>query len=154
MKCSQIREVLLTDFLDGRLTPEGEGEVNEHLLGCVVCRELLMSAQEIENDIKTAPMIEQVPVRVWLDISRKIEQPLFSWKDLWGWGGSRKFVYGSVMAGLMVMVMVAGPILSQRRAATARADAEVLMQLVYAEEESLSVEWGQSGLTLVEGYLL
>ncbi len=148
MNCGQIKDILLTDFLDGRLSLESTKTVDEHLSGCLACRALLMSAQQVDAQIKSVPVIEQAPFHVWARIANKIAQPVFCWQDFLGWGGRSRFVYGSVMAGLIVILFVANPILSQRRMATADSDADIVMQLVYADEDSFFIEADLSGIDL------
>jgi len=38
MKCNKVRDILLTDYIDGELDRETSSRVEEHLSGCAACR--------------------------------------------------------------------------------------------------------------------
>jgi anti-sigma factor RsiW len=73
MKCNEIQELLLTDFLDGELSNGRRAAVGQHLEGCLACREY---AEEVRTAAVT-PFVaaEEVsaPARVWQAISETID---------------------------------------------------------------------------------
>jgi anti-sigma factor RsiW len=74
MKCKEIQELLLTDFLDGELSSARRAAVDQHLEYCIDCRAY---AEEVR---KTAVMpfteAEEVaaPAGVWQAISEAINE--------------------------------------------------------------------------------
>ena len=152
MKCCQIEEVLLTDFLDDRLSSDKKMAVESHLAVCVPCRELVAAARELDSDIMKTSAPAQVPAHVWAKVADKIDAPSFTWSDLFGWGTKTRFVYGSALAGLLAVVMVLGPVVSHQR--TAKADLEVAMQLVYADEDASLNDADQTLSSFADGNIL
>jgi anti-sigma factor RsiW len=74
MKCDKVKELLLTDYIDGELDPETLEEVTNHLKECASCREL---EQELRGGV-VEPLresgIEQPSEAVWLNIKGRIEE--------------------------------------------------------------------------------
>jgi len=46
MKCRDIQDMILTDYLDGQIDPKKKGIVESHLKECAACREFLVTATE------------------------------------------------------------------------------------------------------------
>ena len=73
--CKQIKDWILTDYVDGQLDAVQKAQVDEHLGHCLSCQEL---AKEVKLNLVT-PLEQssrmQVPEDVWHQISRKIQAP-------------------------------------------------------------------------------
>jgi anti-sigma factor RsiW len=146
MNCCQVKDVLLTDFIDGRLSSSEQKKVETHLSACPSCSALLMAARQVDNDIKALPVFDQAPAHIWGRVSAKIDEPVPFWQGLFGRSGYSQPVYGSVVAGLLVILVVVGPVLSHRNSTIAKADVDVVMQLVYADDDNSLSELEQSGM--------
>ncbi|MFH1368636.1 MAG: zf-HC2 domain-containing protein [Elusimicrobiota bacterium] len=73
MKCSEARELLITDFLDNEISPESERQLAEHLASCQSCKEyeqtLIKTAVEPFKAVKR----ESPPSYIWQNIQNGIE---------------------------------------------------------------------------------
>jgi hypothetical protein len=74
MRCDKVRELLLTDYIDGELDPDTLEEVKKHLEGCVSCRELEKElAEEVVGPLRESG-IKQPAEEVWVNIKGRIEE--------------------------------------------------------------------------------
>lgn len=75
MRCEEIRELLLSDYLDGELSAQMSTAVKEHLAGCKTCTELeariRLSAVEPFRGLEPVKPAESV----WRNISESIKAP-------------------------------------------------------------------------------
>ena len=46
MKCSKVKDLLLTDYMDGETSPELSKKIEEHLITCETCRDLYAAVKE------------------------------------------------------------------------------------------------------------
>ncbi len=159
MKCEDMREQIMTGLLDHELTAGKKAEVEQHLAVCSVCRDLFAVMRKLNDEVGAAPLPEAPPERVWSMIRSRIEErpvsikeKITGWLEGFLWDFRPTFAYGSMVAGLLVICVVAFPLIAQREQRIAQADQEELVQLVYADDEASSIEDIGSG-TFVE-YLL
>jgi anti-sigma factor RsiW len=74
MKCKQIQELILTDYLDGQMNREQRGQLEAHLTGCSHCKEFeAMARRTVIEPFKEAERFEP-PDAVWHQIKEQIEQ--------------------------------------------------------------------------------
>lgn len=73
MRCEQIRELLLTDYLDGRLDAAARSRVEEHTDSCAECRLVLEELQTDGARPVLAGGTRLPPESVWLRIRDSIE---------------------------------------------------------------------------------
>lgn len=75
MTCSQIQDILITDYLDGEIKGEARALVDEHLARCPACREF--SAEVIRDVSRPFQALEQKtpPEEIWMNIQSKMETP-------------------------------------------------------------------------------
>ena len=52
MNCKKIRELILTDYIDGEADEKTKMSVNAHVAECAECKELLSSVQKITPGTK------------------------------------------------------------------------------------------------------
>jgi len=75
MRCEEVRELLMTDYLDGELPSKTAAAVKEHLAGCKACTDLeariRLSAVEPFRGLAPANPAESV----WRNISESIKAP-------------------------------------------------------------------------------
>lgn len=74
MECKKIRDLLITDYLDGQAGAELKRQIQEHLKICPDCR-------KFEEEIRAAAVLPfkdatrpQVPQSIWSDIAEKIAE--------------------------------------------------------------------------------
>ena len=73
MKCEQIQELLLTDYLDGQLDGNGLKSIEEHLSDCPGCREFLAAARKITVEpFSSSKKVFLSPEDVWQKIKQQI----------------------------------------------------------------------------------
>ena len=72
MNCKEIRELILTDYLDKELDSKKEQEISSHLSQCNACKEYASKA--LESTIKPFKGVERAkcPESVWFQIKGKI----------------------------------------------------------------------------------
>lgn len=72
-ECKKIKDLILTDFVDGELDVSIKGKVDTHLLACSECRKF---TQEVESQL-VAPLQgvkrQPVPDHLWSLIKDRIE---------------------------------------------------------------------------------
>lgn len=74
MKCDKIKELLLTDHLDGGSYGRLAGEIEEHLAGCRECREFYVLIKEkAVTPFKGLEALE-APREVWEGIRERIDR--------------------------------------------------------------------------------
>ena len=72
--CEKMRDLILTDYLDGELDELVRQNVERHLRDCTNCRGL---AEDVKKKLVlplTQTIDKEVPERVWLSIKEKIEE--------------------------------------------------------------------------------
>ena len=88
MKCNDIQELILTDYLDGEIHPDIKEKVDDHIAGCQVCRELLAVSRQVADDpFKHAQPKFENQQEVWQKIKFKIEEEVLTEKftPQWNW---------------------------------------------------------------------
>lgn len=70
MRCEEIQELIMTDYIDGELDPSKESEIARHIGSCVACRALEADLRRVAEPLKTG--YEMPPERVWKSIERRI----------------------------------------------------------------------------------
>lgn len=140
MKCQGIQQQLLTDFLDQELSSAKRLEIDGHLAQCACCREFLAAVKKVNDPLQASERVEPA-AHVWLNIRDQIEakpspviENIRSWFEEVLWGFRPTFVYGSLVAAMCVVLFV--PVGLHHQQAVARADKEMLMQLVYADDNT------------------
>lgn len=140
MKCQDIQQQLLTDFLDNELSSVKKAEIDAHLMECALCRAFLAAVRKV-NDPAHAVNDTMPGAHVWAKIREQVEAKPFSvgesvrsWFEEVLWGFRPTFVYGSVVAAMCVALIV--PVGAYHQQVIATADREDLMQLVYADDNT------------------
>ena len=88
MKCNDIQELILTDYLDGEIHPDIKRQVDSHIADCQVCREFLaVSRQVVDEPFKHAQPKFENQEKVWQKIKFKIEEEVLTEKftPQWNW---------------------------------------------------------------------
>jgi len=73
MKCKQVQELILTDYLDDRLRGEQKNRIQRHLESCHACREFEFSARKelLQTFQKVAKF--NPPEQLWENIKENIQ---------------------------------------------------------------------------------
>ena len=61
MDCRKMREIILTDYTDKKLSGHALTEVEAHLASCTQCRELASGVVSLENTLRSARRISPPP---------------------------------------------------------------------------------------------
>jgi anti-sigma factor RsiW len=159
MKCQDIQQQLLADFLDHELPSEQKVRIDQHLAACPLCREFLAAVKHVNDPLQAVDGLEP-GAHVWDRIRDQVEATPFSitervrgWFEEVLWGFKPTFVYGSVVAAMCVMLII--PVGLYRQQMVAAADKEELVQLVFADDvvaAGTGTEMIGSG-TVVENWL-
>lgn len=73
MKCKEIQELILTDYLDNEVTPLLKVEIEQHLVGCTACREFESAAKKAVIEPFRNPARPNPTDSVWQNIRERIE---------------------------------------------------------------------------------
>jgi anti-sigma factor RsiW len=113
MNCQIIKELILTDYSDGQLTPKKKIQVDNHLNHCLSCRALAQRVRQTIAPLTNSPQLE-VPAALWSRIKDKIveEQPQAVMEAAPGLIETlRHFIYmfrPAVAAGCLMLVLATG----------------------------------------------
>ena len=71
--CDRIRDLIVTDYIDGEAALEVRQAVESHLRACSGCRDFLAAVRDdLTAPLRAAPR-QEVPDRIWSSIQEKIE---------------------------------------------------------------------------------
>ena len=154
MNCREIRDMILTDYLDGEQWEERSIEVEKHLTACSACRDFATQVKE-----KTVlPLQQSKPIQVdeeviWQNIKAEIEtedrplegyRPSFfaSWAEhLRAFWGRPKVVWSFARVALLLAIMVLQfKVVYDGRMAKQKAAQEEVQYLAYVVEEFMFEE--------------
>ncbi|MFA5259995.1 MAG: zf-HC2 domain-containing protein [Candidatus Omnitrophota bacterium] len=113
MNCNQIRDLILTDYLDERLSGRTLNELKDHLLKCAACREFERVARQAAVEPFEGLPVAKTPETVWQNIRELIteEDRRFSpsWAQLWGTSWKKMFGFRPAVAwaGLIPVLILA-----------------------------------------------
>lgn len=74
MDCKKIRELILTDYIDGEADPQIKKEIEEHLSTCSQCRIFEKAAREFTVEPFEKAQRERPPEYLWGKIRASIEE--------------------------------------------------------------------------------
>ena len=74
MTCELIRELILTDYSDGQLSPDRVKKVDEHLMHCLNCRVLAQTVRKEVVEPFMNPKMEDVNPAIWRRIKDTIQE--------------------------------------------------------------------------------
>ncbi len=109
MKCNDIQELILTDYLDGEIHPDVKRQVDGHIAGCQVCKEILtFSRQVAEEPFKHSQLKFENQKEVWEKIKFKIEEEVLTEKFTlqWNWLERMKSILTVPRMSVAVSVVV------------------------------------------------
>jgi len=72
-KCSGIKDLILTDYIDGELVKDAAGQVESHLLGCPECRAFLKEIKDNTAIPFHQSVRQPVPGVLWDMVRQNIE---------------------------------------------------------------------------------
>ncbi len=75
MNCSHIQDLILTDYIDGEVSPEMKAQIEQHTSECAECRTFLFEA--LQTTIKPLSKAEkdfEAKEEVWQKIQTQIEE--------------------------------------------------------------------------------
>ena len=162
MNCKAAQDMILTDYIDERSTGTAKTVLEEHLAGCVRCREYLAVARKILVDSFHALPRERMPQSVVNAILDQLRESEATRENEWlleiGERIQQLFapspVVARVFATAFVCFLVAGTILGVNRSQQARQDERVLFLAQVAESSAdkgkVSADYG----TAMEVYFL
>lgn len=165
MKCDQIQEVLLTDYLDQELNGTRLKEVEAHLAACSACREFLNAVKaSIEFPLQKSSRIELSKDVIWQNIKSQI-QPEYSQRPSFldhllngfrGWTTlARTLSVFTAMVIIVAAVVFIKPNSVQVANNTQEINEEKEVLLAYVEDELMFDDGDENGYnTMIEEYFL
>ncbi len=164
MKCKQVQEWILTDYLDGEMSLQDKNVLESHLKTCATCREFASAVKKISMEPFQDLRKENPPDVVWSRIKESIlfpheEQEPFWKKFLEGRRESWVFKPQPAFAMGLVVVLFIGVILGstsfyqQAKNKKVQEQVEYLAYLMQGEESQLTENKENFG-TYIEEYFL
>lgn len=142
MGCDQIKELLLTDYIDGCLSPEIKRTVDEHLNNCPSCAEFKQTV--IQTSVVPFNEVDRkdVPADVWskiessLEHKQETEPKTISW-----WESLQSLVFKPAPVGAFIVIffLIASVTLNQRNLRQAKLNSQSKEFLVSVMNASSSV---------------
>lgn len=141
MDCDKMRDIILTDYIDGRLTGQALQDVEAHLASCAGCRglasELVSVGAELGKSRHQKPSSE-----VWERIRSEVNRPpvgVFSAPDLLRSARSvfarlRPAITVAAAAALILVVLIAGHVIPYNTAAKAPVGEEEILSMAAMDE--------------------
>jgi anti-sigma factor RsiW len=75
MNCDYIQDLILTDYLDGEVSPETKAQIEQHTAECAECRTFLFAAlQTTIKPLSNAEKAFEAKEEVWNKIQTQIEE--------------------------------------------------------------------------------
>lgn len=68
MNCAKVRDLLLTDYVDGRLSQGFVSRIDSHCVSCATCRALSEAVKKTSAGMRLSERFE-APAHVWQNIS-------------------------------------------------------------------------------------
>jgi anti-sigma factor RsiW len=146
MKCSEVKELLKSDYLDKEVSPVIAQEVKTHLAQCGQCRKLEEELAAGQGIFKKAPRLGP-PQRVWQNIREAIVSESEEADDVVSPGVVERLklliyparpvlAWSSALAVLIVVAIVSGGVLENIRLAVNNSDAQILADYSLNAENS------------------
>lgn len=118
MNCKKIRDLILTDYRDGELSPSMKKKVDTHLEGCAACREFFRTVQETVIAPFQTASLKTPPEFIWYRIKDKIAsgqaEPLIEPVAQPGFLSRLFAAPAPVYAVLVAIVLITGVLFRQR----------------------------------------
>ena len=85
MKCHDIQNQLLTDFLDDQLPAGRKALIDRHLMECADCRHFLAAVKKVNDPLWVIDGVEPAP-HVWSRVRDQVEaQPVSLGQNIRAW---------------------------------------------------------------------
>ena len=145
MKCKEIQELIMTDYLDGELSREHQLMIDDHLGHCPECRKTAQSAKSLSRDfapLKDANLDREV---IWQNIKNALEEDRASSVIYSPGSGSpsllenlfKRFKPSFVFATMAVLLIMFSVFVVQERTKMAQLTPEEKIEyLAYLEDEA------------------
>jgi len=78
MKCAQVKDILLTDYLDGSLDQIKLAELEQHIRGCDACQKMQKQVVAMRSSVKGMGLISP-PESVWENIRQRLPDARLPW---------------------------------------------------------------------------
>lgn len=115
MKCDQIQELLLTDYLDGVLQEDLKKKVDAHIKDCPACLEFKKAAIRTTVDVFNGVEQKQPPDHLWARIENALEIHPNEASSVSWWDYLKPWFSNPVpaMAMMVVLFLFAGSAVNQ-----------------------------------------
>ncbi|MDP8298734.1 MAG: zf-HC2 domain-containing protein [Candidatus Tantalella remota] len=117
MRCKKIRELILTDHIDGELSGDISEKIEKHLASCPGCRKVKEEAMDIAASLRSSARIDP-PETLWKGIKEAIEEGRIPHEN-------------DLLSGIRDFLVVRRPVLVSAAAAFAIAAVVLLKSYVY-----------------------
>ncbi len=165
MNCDQIRDLILTEYLDGECSPEVKQKVEIHLSSCRVCAELAADARQVTVEpFIDIPTFKISSERVWSALQQQIamEEKLpvrTSWRENWSmlwdrWVTLPRAALAGLVMGVVVIAIGVGVLAPSLSTVKQRVTAVELMEETFEELDEMAMADKEIYAADFEGYFL
>jgi anti-sigma factor RsiW len=74
MKCNEIQDILLTNYIDNELSGEHRLMIEGHLNQCPQCRAVLQTARSLNEVLSSAEKVALDKQKIWKNITDRLDQ--------------------------------------------------------------------------------
>lgn len=106
MKCDQIQELLLTDYLDDCLEKDLRAKIDEHVDGCPECKHFKQTVIQTTVDVFKGMERGEVPADLWSKIETSIENESQPCLGTSSWWESLRSLFANPAPVLTIAVLV------------------------------------------------
>lgn len=154
MNCNQVRDLILTDYLDDRLSGRILDEFKAHLLKCADCREFEQLAHQAAIEPFKGLTTAKTPEAVWQNVRERIaeEDRRFSpsWVEVFGnfWEnllGLRPVAAWVGICSVLILTLAVGQHVSRQKVLKAQDKEKVEYLAFLLEYSETATQNGNSG---------
>ncbi|MFA6320309.1 MAG: zf-HC2 domain-containing protein [Candidatus Omnitrophota bacterium] len=99
MNCKKIRQVILTDYLDGEMDAKGKSLIDEHMAKCPVCKSFYLNVKKASEEVFLNAKCANPPEYVW----RRIKEGILSERE------KKKSFVPDILSGLKSILYIPKP---------------------------------------------
>ena len=160
MNCKEIKDLILTDYIDGRLDTALKAELESHLCQCPACQTFAQEAKEYLKTPFQQANRQEVPAQLWENIKDSIEAEQTPGLDFLG--AIKGWLYGlslpkliPVFASFAILFFIGSNLLINQQVKQAQNEEQVIyLASVFSTADGVGVIQSDDQEMPIEKYFL
>ncbi len=145
MDCNKMEEIILTDYIDGRLTGRAFKDVEAHIASCKPCRGLISELKSVSAEFKKSGR-EDPPSEVWERIRSEVDRAPATALFAQDFFRSTRLIFArlrpaiavTAAVALIFVVLMAGRLMPYRGTVNAPVGEEEILSMAALEENGVT----------------